>query len=342
MKYPIDVAMSGAVSLGPDIACDGFLYAAKARAQTHIHLDHMNGFHASKGCQEIIVTEPTRRLLVFEYNADLPYRSNIRSLPDGTGHFVNGNRISLTAGGHMLGAAQVIVESEDGMRLGYSGDFHWPIDKVIQVDALVVDSTYGSPRSIRRYTQGECESRFLTLVKQQLARRPVYVYAHRGSVQRALQLLSDEIDCPLICSARLCEETAIYREFGYPIGGLIRSDSPEAGAAMGGRRFLRFFGTGDQRPVDITSVSTFKLSAYFARPDDPIVEYSERSFGVALSNHADFAGTIEYVRSTGAKYVVTDNSRGGKAYELAMELQQRLGIEARPSSNLDTHEWGSG
>lgn len=340
MKYPIDVAMSGAVSLGPDVTCDGFLHSAKARVQTHIHSDHMGGFESSKGCQEILVSEPTRHLLIFEYNADLPYRSNLKCLDGGVPHDVNGSKVCLLPSGHMLGAVQVSVDLSGGPRVGYSGDFHWPIENVIEIDALVVDATYGSPNSVRRYTQGECEARFLTLVKQQLARRPLYIYAHRGSMQRALQLLSDEIDVPLIGSARLCNEVAVYRQFGYAIGNVVPAESAEGIALLKESRFIRLFGTGDQRPADTGAVSVVKLSAYFARPDDPIVEYSERSFGVALSNHADFEGTLEYVRSTGAKYVVADNSRGGRGYELALQIKQRLGIEARPSSNFETREWG--
>lgn len=341
MSYPVDVAMSGAVSLGPDVTCDGFLHAAKARVQTHIHSDHMADFESSKGCQEILVSEPTLHLLNFEYNADLPYRSNVRSLAGGVPYEVNGSKVCLLPSSHMLGAVQVAVDLPDGPRVGYSSDFHWPLDHVIEVDALVVDATYGSPNNVRRYTQGECETRFLTLVKQQLAHRPVYIFAHRGSMQRALQLLSDEIDSPLIGSARLCNEIAVYREFGYAIGNVIPTASAEGKAMLNEPRFVRFFGTGDQRPADTDAVSVVKLSAYFTRPDEPVAEYAERSFGVALSNHADFEGTLDYVRSTGAKYVVTDNSRSGRGYDLALQIKQRLGIEARPSSNFDTRDWGS-
>ena len=340
MNYPVDVAMSGAVLLGPDVSCDGFLHAAKARVQTHVHRDHMDGFESSKGCQDIIVSQPTLRLLIFEYNAELPYRSNFKVLADRASHVVNGSTVSLVPSGHMLGAVQVLTELPSGLRLGYSGDFHWPIDDVIQVDGLVVDATYGSPRNVRRYTQGECETRFLSLVHKQLTRGPVYIFAHRGSLQRALQILSDDIDCPLIGSTRLCDEVAVYRKFGYAIGKLMPSDTTEGAALLSGRCFIRFYGTGDQRPTDTGSVSVIKLSAYFARPDEPVVEYSERCFGVALSNHADFDGTLEYVRSTGAKCVVTDNTRGGKGYELALEIKRRLGIEARPSSNFETRAWG--
>ena len=71
-----------------------------------------------------------------------------------------------------------------------------------------------------------------------------------------------------------------------------------------------------------------------------IVEYSERAYGVAMSNHADFEGTLDYVRATKARFVVTDNTRKGKGYELAEAIKQRLGIEARPSSGIETREWG--
>ena len=55
MNYPIDVSMpSGAVSLGPNVVCDGFLLSAKVRVQTHIHIDHMDSFETSKGQQQII------------------------------------------------------------------------------------------------------------------------------------------------------------------------------------------------------------------------------------------------------------------------------------------------
>ena len=339
MTYP-DVAMSGAVCLGPDVSCDGFLADSKARVQTHVHTDHMDGFESSKGCQEVLVSEGTKHLLILDYNADLPYRTNLRTLEWGVFHDIDGTMVCLLPCEHMLGAVQVLVELPTGERLGYSGDFQWPIDDVMQVDALVVDSTYGSPRSVRRFTQGECELRFLELVSQRLARGPVYIYSHRGTTERALQLLSEEVDCVLVGSRRLCKEVEVYREFGFPIGTVLAEDSIEGAEALKETRCIRFFGFQDRRPVDTDCVSVVKLTARFCTPDDPVVEYAERSFGVALSNHADFEGTLEYIQRTGAKYVVTDNTRGGKGYELALQVKSRLGIEARPSSNFETGEWG--
>ena len=343
MNYPIDVVMpSGAVILGPDVVCDGFVRAATARVQTHVHVDHMHRFETSKGCQQIIASEPTLSLLIAEYDADLPFRSNIRPLEDFQRHRVGNSEVSLVSSGHMLGAVQVVAQLQDGMRLGYSGDFQWPLDHAIQVDALVLDSTYGLPNNVREFSQGQCEEQFVELVRRLIASGPVHIKAHRGTLQRAIQIISDEIGCPVVGSHRLSREVAVYRKFGYTIEPLFVHPSVEANSLLMDGYYVRVYGTGDQSPVDLRSGSKIVLSAYFTRPDKPIVEYSDRAYGVAMSNHADFEGTINYVRATNARFVVTDNTRGGKGYQLAGAIKQRLGIEARPSSAVETREWGGG
>ena len=342
MIYPIEVTMpNGAVSLGPDVVCDGFLSDAKIRAQTHVHLDHMYHFETSKGNQRIVTSEATRGLLIAELNADLPYRSNIIPLKHFQPFEFDGTKVSLAPSGHMLGSVQVTAELPEGMRLGYSGDFQWPLENVIQVDALVVDSTYGSPENIREFSQGECEEQFVGLLNRLITIGPVVIKAHRGTLQRALQLINDEIGCPVIGTQRLSKELDVYRKFGYSIGPIVIDSSYEAQEISKGNRHVQVYGTGDHAPVDLGTASKIVLSAYFTRPDSPITEYSARSFGVAMSNHADFLGTLEYVRATNAKFVVTDNTRSGKGHILATELKQRLGITARPSSSVRNREWGA-
>ena len=341
MKYPIDVMMSsGAVSLGPDVVCDGFLLNAMVRVQTHVHIDHMDSFETSKGTQLIIASEPTLKLLIAEFDADLPYRVNVKALGQGQSHEAGDSKVTLIPSGHMLGSVQVQTELECGLRLGYSGDFQWPLDDVIQVDGLVVDSTYGAPNNIREFSQGACEEQFVGLLHRLLARGPVIIKAHRGTLQRGLQIISDEIECPIIASERLSKEVKVYREFGYTISPLIDNRSAEARELLKSDRHVRVYGTGDHAPSDLGRGSKITLSAYFTRRDNPVTEHSDRAFGVAMSNHADFEGTLEYVKSTNAKFVVTDNTRGGKGYQLAAAIRQRLGVEARPSSSVEKKGWG--
>ena len=339
--FNVNVAASGAVLLGKSVVCDGFQRDRAIRVQTHVHDDHMADFESSKGFQDLYMSEATRRLLISEFNADLDVRDNIITLVHGAPGDCVGGRITLLSSGHMLGAVQVSLETTDGLRLGYSGDFHWPLDAVMRVDELVVDSTYGSESSIRAYSQEEAETKFLDLVLRRLKRGSVHVKAHRGTVQRALQILSGNIDVPLLATDRLCNEVAVYQEFGCAVCDIVPITSPSGREALEGSRYVRFYSKGDRNPVDSTGGSTIVLSAFMNKTEDPVIEYTERSYSVALSNHADFEGTLAYIAATGARRVITDNTRG-RGVELALAIQHRLAIEARPSSNLDSREWGLG
>lgn len=342
MSIPIDVVNpSGAVLLGPDVVCDGFTTAAEVRVQTHVHKDHMTGFETSKGTQDILLSEPTRQLLIAEYDADLPYRTNLLPLDQFQPYEAGESQVTLVSSEHMLGSVQVLVELSNGMRVGYSGDFFWPLDHVIQVDGLVVDSTYGSPESVREFSQGDCEERFAVLLRRLLAAGPVHIKAHRGTLQRALQIVSHEVDCPIVGTQRLDVELDVYRRCGYGIRSLVIDRSDEARGVLADGRYVRIYGTGDKNPVDVQSGSKITLSAFFSRGDTPIVEYSERSYCVAMSNHADFSGTLDYIKATGAKFVVTDNVRGPHGCRLAQEIQRRLAVEAEPSSGVASRAWGA-
>lgn len=336
----IDVTAGGAVHLGKDITCDGFSFDAKVRIQSHIHEDHMDEFDTSKGFQHIFMSEATRELLIAERNADLPIRDNVVALKHGIATEFEGQRITLLSSAHMLGAVQTVVEHESGVRLGYSGDFSWPQDETIKVDALVVDSSYGDPSRVKQYTQAEAEEKFVSLVKRSLRQGPVELIAHRGTAQRALQILNGHIECPILSSKACHKETAVYSSFGYCLSPMLVADSTQGNDARKNGSHLRVYTHRDKKPTDGPIGTRIVLSAFMSAVDEPIAVYSDRSFRVAMTDHADFKGTIEYIASTGARCVVTDNTRGGHAVSLALEIKRRLGIDARPSSNHATREWG--
>jgi len=69
----------------------------------------------------------------------------------------------------------------------------------------------------------------------------------------------------------------------------------------------------------------------------PCRQIGDREHLVALSDHSDFDGLIEYVKRSKAKQVITDNYRSnGDA--LAREISKRLGVSAvaMPRSNGQT------
>ena len=343
MSNPIvDVYSDGAVRLGPKVICDGFVnYKFSHRVQTHIHDDHMVDFDRSKGFQDLVMSQGTYQLLVAERNADLEYRGNLHpieyherfEIPDGSS-------VSLIPSNHMLGSSQVLLELPIGRRVGYSGDFGWPLNETIQVDELVVDSTYGSPNSVRYYSQESAEARLQEIVCQSLRKGPVHIKAHRGTIERVLHVLSSDIAVPILASERLIKSVRVYQDHGFAVGQLEEHDSCTGFAAQLERSYVRLYSKGDSwgntGPDDGT---TIVCSAFMVDRHDPCLEITNRSYKIGLSNHADFNETMDYIVATGAKVVITDNTRQ-KGIKLANMINKHLkGVYAIPSSNTDTPNW---
>ena len=336
----VDVLASGAVCLGSKVVCDGFAERYPFRVQTHIHDDHMGEFDKSKGLQDFLMSPGTYALLVSDRNADLEFRDNFHQVDLSNERVLDdGLKLSLVPSNHMLGSCQVALEMSDGHRVGYSGDFGWPLDKVIKVDKLVVDSTYGSPRSVRRYTQTEAEGCLLNVVCERLRHGSVHVNAHRGTIERVLQILGGNVRVPILATERLIREVEVYQRHGSAIGGLAAVDSDAARSAVKERSYVRLYSKGDDFRNEQISGTSITCSAYMVNTDHPLMTYSERAYRVALSNHADFHETLAYVEATGAKRVVTDNTRN-HGCELAIAINNHLtGTHAEPSKNNPGPRW---
>ena len=331
-----DVFENGAVRLGTNVVCDGFVEGYNFRIQTHVHNDHMGGFDTSKGRQDLFMSLETFALLKAFLNAEIPYRSNFHKIQRGVEcELPDGSKLTLLPSNHMLGSCQVALELSDGRRVGYSGDFGWPLDEAIQVDELVVDSTYGSPNSIRGYTQAKAEECLLELVYKRLRYGSVHIYAHRGTVERVLHIIEGNVGVPILASEGLIQEVEVYQHYGMVLGKLDSLNSGEGKSASKQRSYVRLYSKGDgfgNEPIAGTSI---KCSAYMAThsTSSPLISFSKNSFSVALSNHADFLETLKYIEATRAKTVITDNTRN-HGIELANAINERLpGIEARPSTN---------
>ena len=335
LRPSVDVFDNGTVRLGSKTVCDGYAGGFPFRVQTHIHDDHMGEFDKSKGFQDLFMSPETRALLIAERNADLTYRDNLIPIRRGVEYALDdGSSLTLLPSGHMLGSCQVALELPDGVRCGYSGDFSWPLDQVMQVDELVVDSTYGSPASVRRYTQNEAESCLLEIVCQRLRNGSVHVKAYRGTVERVLHVLAGNVDVPILASGRLIREVEVYQSHGFAVGALEALDSEAARLALRERSYVRLYSKGDRFGNELVEGTTVACSAYMVGTDHPLLKFSERAYRVALSNHADFEGTLAYVKATGAGTVVTDNTRN-HGIDLAIAINAYLeGVHAQPSTNL--------
>lgn len=318
----VAVDSSGAIILGPSVVVDGYRRKADIRVQTHIHEDHLGRFESSKGVHDIVLHRATRDLLQLESQPDLQWRENVHALDYDEIFTSAGLTIELVDAGHVLGSAQVAVEDASGTRIGYSGDIAWPLDRVIQVDELVIDATYGSPASVRRFDQQQAEAALIQLVSDRLHKGSVVIKAHRGTLHRAATLLGNFLEYPVVVSRQVKQELDVYSQYGLAFGDMITTESHEGPHV----RLL-----GHRQAVDrftAHTATTINLSGFRVRKEPVQTVAEDRTYTVCLSDHADFEDTLEYVEATGAHHVVVDNSRSGNGVELALAIAERLGIPA--------------
>jgi putative mRNA 3-end processing factor len=301
----------------------------------------MKDFATSKVEQDIVVTQATRDLLIAIHNAELCYRSNLIPVNEGALHILSDETIELLDSGHMLGSAHVRVTMRDGYRVGYSSDFFWPLERVLEVDELVVDSTYGNPDAVRRYDQLFVEDKFIELVFNRLRHRPLVIIGYMGRLQYGMSLLAGQIQHPILASRRVARVASVYNCYGYSVGPWIEIESPIGQEIVrSASRYVAFIELPEQRYHNwLRKTSRITLSAYMVPKEEPILDYGNGDYRIALTDHADFPGTLEFVRASGAKKVVTHPGTGN-AYALAESIRSRLGINAEVAEELPIRGWG--
>ena len=322
------VAKNGAVLLGESVACDAFDEHRPLRIVTHAHADHLGGLRKSiKCCQKVLMTCPTRDLAE-KLDNTLKLRSNrIQTLEYGETIVFGDERITLFKADHILGAAQVLVEDAGGIRIVYSGDFRVDGTPTVECDVLVVEATYGSP-SCRRKFNVDVRELFVSMVERRLRGGSVYVFGYHGKLQEAMQLLRDaDVSVPFVMPDRVHEIAQVCKHHGMRIGDMSLSTDAD------GHRLLddnipcvAFYHMNARGYVGLHNARICLSGWEF---NTACKQIGDREYLVALSDHSDFDGLIEYVKRSKAKQVITDNYRSHGAV-LAKEIRKRIGVSAFP------------
>lgn len=354
-EYPVARQVSGTIRLGSEVCCDGFNADASVRVQSHIHTDHTAGFSSSINKQNILLSRPTLDLLASESEVKRnKYEccSNLRAFdiendkaavyhdPDGSFD------VELKGNNHMLGSVQCAVTYANGPKMGYSGDFSWPMSDVLQVDHLVVDSTYGNPAKVRPFDQTDVDEVLQNAIAHRIsANLPIALHACTGRLQSAMNLLTDFDDIPVICEEKTYRYAKIYEKYSYRMPKLFLYGSPESKEIFAGtRRYVVAVEAHRKRQVSdvLDCCSDIKLSA-FINGSEPILEYATptKDCCIVYTDHADFTGTIDYIKNSGATFVYTDSRGGNDNHELLAEyLNKQCNIDAQPLRPVKSHRWG--
>lgn len=325
-----NVSERGAVLLGRSTAADGPT-GRPIRVVTHIHSDHILGLGVSKRRSRLIVATPATMDMLEALGHRIP---GPKRRPVGYGEALEfeGEKVVLHRARHVFGAAQVLVELEDGFRIAYTGDFKFPGTPVLRdLDVLVLESTYGRPDWVRPF-KDYVEMLFTDLVLESLSRGPVHVYAYHGKLQEAMEILrSNGVDAPFIAPSRVYRLTRVAEKHGLDVGEVLEEGTREAEEVKRSAWYVYFahMTTYRRRPPNVTNII---LSGWEFR--EPLRRINGSTWMVALSDHADFEDLLRYVEESRPRLVLTDAFRDGAAEILAREIERRLGIPAMPRPRL--------
>jgi putative mRNA 3-end processing factor len=243
-----------------------------------------------------------------------------------------GYKITLVDSGHMLGAAQIEVEDSNGYRVGYSGDFSMPLDRIIKVDELFVDGTYGDINANRAETMSEVISQFCELIENNKLSKSFFIRSHRGTLTHAMTILNDSFpDIPLLVSKKYAKEIEVYNQYGYNIDNYFTNTHPDYYNIKESNKFIKLMLKPEMHGGIPRNSIGIELLGIYGR-NQAVTQTNANNYTVAFTNHADFSDTIDYIKETGAKKVYTDTKKDAiKAAEFASAIKLRLNIDACPA-----------
>ncbi len=323
-----NVTNKGAILLGKHVACDAFEKTRPLRVVTHAHADHLNGLPQSlKNSDTVLMTPATKDLIDILKGSQFLLKGNVKAINYEEPLTYIDETVTLHKVDHILGATQVLVEDAEGTRIVYTGDFRIRDTPVIQSDILVMEATYGNPWRTRNF-ENEAKQMLISIVEKGLKEGPVYVFGYHGKLQEMMQILHEaRIKAPFIMPERILHLSHIHQKHGTRICRPLFSTKHQIQSTLQkDARYVAFYHMNWRRKIGL---GKFRVCVSGWEFNSPCRQIGEKEYIVALSDHSDFWGLLEYVRRSKPKLVITDNYRAGDAVALAKNVKKRLGIEAK-------------
>jgi putative mRNA 3-end processing factor len=325
------VTNSGAILLGNIFEVDSFA-GKPVRVVSHFHSDHTILLSKSgKFASHILATPATIEALPL-MGFSLP-EDKLLPLEYGRSIKFGEDSLVLVKSSHVIGSAQVLVETVDGSRVGYTGDFKFPGTKIMSdLDVLIIDATYGEETMVRPF-KNEVDILFSDLVSELLSKgKPVIVKGYHGKLQEAMHIMRRfGVEAPFILPEKVYELTKLTEKHGLKVGNYFREGSEEAVEAIKGGWFVYLNHANSRKKTPFVASEVVLTGWFFSSPLKKIYENgSGERWVVALSDHADFEDTLYYVEEARPKKILIDAFRTSReiAEAFAKSVLRRLGKEA--------------
>ena len=134
------------------------------------------------------------------------------------------------------------------------------------------------------------------------------------------------IKVPFIASERIFHISKICEKHGMRLGRILLSAEDQAKELLDKNGPCVAFCHMNAKGT--TGFGSYRVTVSGWEFGKPLRETIDNDHIVALSDHSDFDGLLEYVRRSKPKQIITDNHRTGHAETLAKEIHKQLGIPA--------------
>jgi len=280
---------------------------------SHAHTDHIRSH------DEIITSEKTVRFIRHR-----GIKGKITSLPYHQPMDLEGGRITIFPSGHILGAAQIMIDTDEGKKVVYTGDLRVVGGETAErieikrCDILIIEATYGDPRYVFPEKE-EVVAHIVTFVEGCIGREfvPLFFAYPLGKAQEVIKILFDRGYIPLV-HPRIAQIATLYEELGMDLGGymtFLTGEKCPPGSV------LIFPPSARNEAAAIPKKKTAMLTGWAMDSD------AKYRFGVdeaiPLSDHADYTELVGYIMVAQPEKVYTTHG----SPKFASILRKR-GVEA--------------
>jgi len=281
---------------------------------SHAHSDHL-ARHISILCTPVTARLAELRLKTTQYT-ELEFDRFL---------VINSHKIKLVPAGHVLGSAQIYIESENGSLL-YTGDFRTKPSRTAdkfrlqKADTVIMETTFGLPR-YRFPKREEIEDQLLEIIKSKLETGiPVLVFAYTlGKAQEALHVIS-RAGLPVAVEYNILRYAKIYEKFGIRFGPYEKFKRSEY------RDKVIILPSQYARQRYVASLpQTFKIYLSGWGMDESAKYRLGVDVVLPFSDHADFDELIEFAAGTGARTIYCTHG-----FDDFVTVLRREGINAKP------------
>ncbi|MFX1577444.1 MAG: MBL fold metallo-hydrolase [Promethearchaeota archaeon] len=258
---------------------------------SHAHSDHIAGFKTNI---PKIATPET--LEIYKSLTGIPKK--VHAIRPGENFALSdGGTIALHSAGHMLGAAQFVLE-RNGARLVYTGDFNLQSSltakgaKPIPCDILLMEATYGRPDAIfPPREQVYTEIADWTSQELRKGKIPAFRVYATGKAQELIRIINTYLTVPVVVEPPIAKISNVYQQYQIPLN-FFNARSNEGREIM--RQGEYVFLTSEPLPPRRSHFG-HKMSRAVATGWARIFPMKKFDKSFILSAHADFHQLVEYV-----------------------------------------------